>query len=68
MNTYIFINVLVTHGEEEDIVEDHVAALQSVAVELKVDHLVVALLNHVEITKNNIRRNNMIRRKKIMVT
>ena len=48
--------------------EDHVAALQYVAVELKVDHLVVALLNHVEITKNNIRRNNMIRRKKIMVT
>ena len=59
---------LVAHGEEEDIVEDHVAALQYVAVELKVDHLVVALLNHVEITKINIRRKDMIRRKKIMVT
>ena len=60
--------ILVTHGEEEDIVEDHVVALQYVVVELKVYHLVVAFLNHVEITKNTIRRNHMIRRKKIMVT
>ena len=60
--------ILVTHGEEEDIVEDHVVALQYVVVELKVYHPVVAFLNHVEITKNNIRRNHMIRRKKIVVT
>ena len=59
--------ILVTHGEEEDIVEDHVAALQCVVEELKVDHPVVATLNIVEITKNHIRRNHMIR-KKIMVT